>query len=255
MIQNRGHVTTAIRATPNAAAFAFSRRPPTIMIGSWVADCIVRARGRAKTRIEEVRLEVQRAPQGHLTADAPAFLVRGHIGPLRRGTLSPVHRPPARAHRQALVLCLLEGKTQVEAAQEIGCGEATVRRRLARARERLRARLDRRNVGLITPASLPAVPPALAEATARVAAGPLTSLASSVLGDMARTQVVRAVAVLVAIGLGTTCAVGAVLAVMPQAAQEPPSKPPVAQVVTSQPRSSQVQESGRRRRGERGRGG
>ena len=30
------------------------------------------------------------------------------------------------SHRQAVVLCLLEGKTQVEAAQEIGCGEATL---------------------------------------------------------------------------------------------------------------------------------
>ncbi len=37
------------------------------------------------------------------------------------------------SHRQALVLCLLEGKTQVEAAHEAGCGEATIRRRLAKA--------------------------------------------------------------------------------------------------------------------------
>ena len=55
--------------------------------------------------------------------------------------LRAVHEEIARLPelmRQPLVLCLLEGKTQVEAAQEIGCGEATVRRRLARARERLR---------------------------------------------------------------------------------------------------------------------
>jgi RNA polymerase sigma factor (sigma-70 family) len=143
------------------------------------------------------------------------------------------------AHRQALVLCMLEGKTQVEAAQEIGCGEATVRRRLAQAQERLRARLERRDLGPIVPASLPAVPPALVEATTRAAAGPLKTLAASVVREMARAQALRAALILLAMGLGTACAGGAAVAVMARDAQVPPSpaSPPV-QIVISRPQTA-----------------
>lgn len=48
--------------------------------------------------------------------------------------------------RPALALCWLEGRTQFEAAREIGCGEATLRRRLGAARARLQARLRDRGV-------------------------------------------------------------------------------------------------------------
>ena len=152
--------------------------------------------------------------------------------------LSALHEEIARlpeSHRQAVVLCLLGGKTQAEAAREIGCGEATVRRRLAGARERLRARLDRRGVGLMAPPPLPAVPAAWAAATARRAAGPLTSLAASVLADMARAQVVRIVAILAALGLGTACAVGAIRSIESPAAQGPPPTKPAARVAAVEP--------------------
>jgi RNA polymerase sigma factor (sigma-70 family) len=205
-------------------------------LGGWLHQVAYRVALRANAKVarrhsrERTGFEIEAAE----ARNAPAVDPR----------LAVLHEEIARlpeSHRQALVLCLLEGKTQIEAAQEIGCGEATVRRRLARARERLRARLDRRDVGLITPVSLPAIPPSLADATARVAAGPMTSLAASVLGEMARNQVVRAAVTLIAIGLGTACAVGVVLSVLPQAAQERPSPPPVAQVVIPQLQASPVQ--------------
>ncbi len=90
-------------------------------------------------------------------------------------------RLPAKL-RVPIVLCYLEGLTHAQAALHLRCGEATLRRRLAAARERLRHRLVRRGfapaasvVVLSMHAEAAAVPSAVAEATlytaVRVAAG------------------------------------------------------------------------------------
>jgi RNA polymerase sigma factor (sigma-70 family) len=55
-------------------------------------------------------------------------------------------------YRAAFVLCHVAGRTNEEAARELGCPVGTVLSRLARARERLRARLTRRGVTLSTAA-------------------------------------------------------------------------------------------------------
>src|SRR5207248_8680290 len=81
-------------------------------------------------------------------------------------------------YREPLVLCYLEGRTCDEAAREFGCSLGTMKRRLERAREALRARLTARGVALpaalLAAALVPetgggAVPAALAAATARAA--------------------------------------------------------------------------------------
>jgi RNA polymerase sigma factor (sigma-70 family) len=52
------------------------------------------------------------------------------------------------AYRAPLVLCYLEGKTQDEAARELGWTTGALRGRLERGRQRLRGRLVRRGLGL-----------------------------------------------------------------------------------------------------------
>jgi RNA polymerase sigma factor (sigma-70 family) len=85
--------------------------------------------------------------------------------------------------RLPIVLCYLEGRTHTQAAFELRCGEATLRRRLAAAREQLRLRLARRGFAPASMASTvelarevcAAVPPVVARntirAVMRVAAG------------------------------------------------------------------------------------
>jgi RNA polymerase sigma factor (sigma-70 family) len=81
------------------------------------------------------------------------------------------------SYRRAVVLCYLEGMTQGQAARELRCGEATLRRRLAGARERLRARLLRGGVSSAVVSSwqepfrvnLPHLPPSLVESTVQFA--------------------------------------------------------------------------------------
>ena len=51
-------------------------------------------------------------------------------------------------YRLPILLCYLEGKTQEEAARQLGCPLGTLRSRLARGRECLKAVLERQGVHL-----------------------------------------------------------------------------------------------------------
>jgi RNA polymerase sigma factor (sigma-70 family) len=129
-------------------------------------------------------------------------------------------------YRAPLVLCYLRGKTQCEAARELGWGAGVLRGRLDRGRERLRARLARRGLALAagllataltTDAAAVATPTALAGLTLRaallVAAGrPVAAVAREQVADLTKgamramlwtqIKVVTACAVLVAGVLG-----------------------------------------------------
>ena len=91
--------------------------------------------------------------------------------------------------RGPIVLCYLEGRDYQAGAQELGLSEATLRGRLARARQRLRRRLIQR--GVTSPAallasgdstkSLAAVPGPLVHSTIRIALGFASANATAVL--------------------------------------------------------------------------
>jgi len=112
-------------------------------------------------------------------AEAMAPACDGDRHELRSVLDEEIGRLPAK-YRGPIVLCYLNGLTHEEAAARLRCPVGTVRSRLARARDRLRARLGRRGLapaeGMIGLALRPtAVPRALIESTVaggiRLAAG------------------------------------------------------------------------------------
>ncbi|MCI0457901.1 MAG: sigma-70 family RNA polymerase sigma factor [Gemmataceae bacterium] len=108
-------------------------------VGGWLSRVAWRvalaARERTLRRPEQPLGEVP-APEG-----ADEVLWRD----LRPVLDEEIQRLPQR-YRSAVVLCYLQGKTNEEAARELGCPPGTLSVRLMRARERLRARLIRRGL-------------------------------------------------------------------------------------------------------------
>jgi RNA polymerase sigma factor (sigma-70 family) len=135
-------------------------------VGSWLCGVARRVAGRARgDRVRRRQVEA-RAP-----ARAIPDAAREAAGHEFRSVLEEEVRGLPEPCRLPFVLCYLEGKTNAEAARQLGCPTGTVLSRLARARELLRARLSRRGLGL--PAALAgvaaAVPAPLVTATARAA--------------------------------------------------------------------------------------
>ncbi len=182
-----------------------------------------------------------------------------------------VNRLPERL-RRPFVLCYLEGKTNDEAARELGCRPGTIYSRLSRGRDMLRRRLSRRGVMLPAAALMTALGQRAAEAvptasllatTTRAAllfAGgravgdsipiQVTALAEGVLRTMFVTKIKMAALVLFVVGL--LAAGGAVtrqaltaapqpeppkqaLPVPPEVARKDESKKTVVQVVRPTP--------------------
>ena len=140
-------------------------------------------------------------------------------------------------YRSALLLHYLEGRTQEEAARQLGCSLSTLKRRLERGRELLRGRLARRGVvpaapllvALLAEGKAPAgVPPALREVTVRAAlifagggeatgsiSAPVRLLSGGLLRAMFQTKLKFAGVLLLAVGI---LAAGAVWLMHPAAA-------------------------------------
>jgi RNA polymerase sigma factor (sigma-70 family) len=143
-------------------------------LGSWLYKVTyhiaLRCRARIATRCQYEPL----CPSPVAEPDAGAIVADRELEQLIDAALQEL---PAK-HRTPLILCYLEGKTNAEAARQLGWPLGTMSGRLAQARELLRRRLARRGVtlsvaGLSLLAARSQVPPALAEQTVK-AAGLLT---------------------------------------------------------------------------------
>jgi RNA polymerase sigma factor (sigma-70 family) len=194
------------------------RRADTIRVGDSVGPWLlgVARRVAARARVEAARRRLQLGRSVELVArpdlDPGRFELRAVLD-------EELDRLPAR-HREAAVLCLLEGLTYEEAAGRLGCPVGTVKSRLSRARERLRIRLERRGLApttcLAARAVVPAkVPPRLVEATItmmprRAVAGTVPAhaarLAHAVLREMLMSKLKFVAVVALAIGLPAVAA-------------------------------------------------
>jgi RNA polymerase sigma factor (sigma-70 family) len=153
-----------------AAFLALARRAGAVgrlgSVGGWLYRVAYRIALDARTR-------TARRTARERTADLAG--VAGRSEPcaeaaareLGRALDDELGRLPER-YRVAFVLCCLQGRSNAEAARELGCCVKTVESRLARARGRLRTRLSRRGFGV--PAGLTAALLAGPEAGAGVSA-------------------------------------------------------------------------------------
>jgi RNA polymerase sigma factor (sigma-70 family) len=181
-----------------AAFLALARRAGSISqggsVGGWLHQVALRAALRARSGRSARRVREQQL--GGLAPASPAAGPCAEAAGAELGAAldEEVARLP-QEYREAVVLCCLSGKSNAEAARELGCAVGTVESRLARARQRLRAALERR--GHEAPAALPGVaaPPGLVSATAGAAvafaagravpgAGAAAALAEEILGEM-----------------------------------------------------------------------
>ena len=150
-------------------------------MGNWLFGVASRVSLDARAASSRRRLHEQRYAESH-TDQAPAEDRDAHdLGAVLHEEL---RRLPER-YRSPIVLCYLEGLSHEEAALRLGRPVGTVRSRLARGRDRLRARLAGR--GVVASAG------ALTAALARDAAASLpTALVHSTIQAAARFAAIRA---------------------------------------------------------------
>jgi TIGR03009 family protein len=201
-----------------AAFLVLARRARAIRkresLASWLHGVALRVARKARAGNLRRRVWPGAVPD-RPAPEEPAFLWRD-LRPVLDEEIAALPVP----YRSAFVLCYLEGKTNAEAAELLGCPKGTVLSRLARARERLARGLSRRGValsagalaGLLAAEALRAAPPAaLAAATVRAAlafaagqaaaASVAHSLAMKGLHAMRMTWMAKALAVTAALGV------------------------------------------------------
>jgi RNA polymerase sigma factor (sigma-70 family) len=138
-------------------------------VGPWLYGVATRVANKARVRAGRHRHE----PLGEAFARDDSSTEWSDVLPIVDAELGSL---PAK-HRDVLVLCLLQGATPEEASSRLGCPVGTVKSRLARGRESLRARLIGRGiapalVGLLTTEAIAsAVPATLVRATLDTIAG------------------------------------------------------------------------------------
>jgi RNA polymerase sigma factor (sigma-70 family) len=164
-------------------------------LSNWLYGVAVRTA--SKLKVQQTRRRVhEQACASQKTVATAARALELDVRP----TLDEEIQQLPRKYRTPVLLCYLEGKTNQEAAAELGCPPGTVSSRLAWARQRLRRRLARRGIALaagvagagIDPAAAMTVPVGLTETTVRLGmeflAGKLTAAGAASLRVGALTQ-------------------------------------------------------------------
>ena len=157
------------------------------LLGPWLHGVAHRTARRlrdkdARRRRHEAEAVMSGArPAGVAVGHEPGCTTRDEVEALHE----EIDRLPER-YRAAIVLCDLQGLTHEEAARRLGRPVSTISTRLSRGRERLKGRLSRR--GLALPAGVAtaaliaegasAMPPALVDATLKVAMSASAGLAA-----------------------------------------------------------------------------
>ena len=164
-----------------ATFLVFSRRANSIRgresVASWLYGVALRVAAKARVAAARRRAHERRAGEA-----ASGRVIETDLGiePERarwKWLHDELERLPE-SFRSPLILCYLEGLTQEQAAAQLRCPIGTVQSRLARGREKLKARLARRDVDLsaVLPGlgfavhQLATAPEAWIEATVRLAA-------------------------------------------------------------------------------------
>jgi RNA polymerase sigma factor (sigma-70 family) len=146
-----------------AAFLTLARRAGSIGRREAVASWLYKVAFRIALRLRDRSVRHRLVPlEGQPEAQNPKGTQRPEAD-VRMALDEEVSRLPDK-YRTAVVLCYLEGKTNTEAARELGCPRGTIDSRLAWARERLRHRLTRRGVTLGVPGLLGLLAPAPAPA-------------------------------------------------------------------------------------------
>ena len=125
-------------------------------LACWLHGVAYRTALRARADSARRQRHEARAPQRSTTPDAEELT----WGEIRQVVHEELDRLPER-HRAALVLCYLQGKTQDEAAVQLGLPKGTLKGYLERGRARLRARLVSRGLGPGVALALAAWPAAM----------------------------------------------------------------------------------------------
>jgi RNA polymerase sigma factor (sigma-70 family) len=159
-------------------------------LGSWLYGVAYRTALKLKARVARQRLHERRAAD----MSHPEAHDDRHWHELRPVLDEELCHLPEK-YRLPLVLCYLEGKTNAEAARQLGWPSGSMAKRLMRGRELLRARLVRRGIALpvgalallLTEQTRAAVPAGLLATSARAA---VLTATGEALGGVVSTQVV-----------------------------------------------------------------
>ncbi len=191
-------VFLVLAKNPNGAATASS-------VGGWLFG-IARRVGLAARRHEDRRARRAAGVNPPVSSEQPDFDDLLRVLDEELAALPEAYRAP-------LVACFLEERTQDEAAKQLGWSLSTLRRRLDRAKELLRARLTRRGAtlagglfaGVLAPSARAAVPSRVLEAATPAANA--SPLAKSLVAEITRGAIgvklgLAAVALLTLGGIG-----------------------------------------------------